>query len=441
MRGLCFAPVSVSRVTYSRPGWCLQPNVVLDPQIVLQNLFVQPGYNHYLFGDYYGLPANNRHVVPAYVYHQKRGSCDPLISFYSAYNLRQGQDMIRWCGNHYADLNRNPEKRPAHQWSPSIGNNFRNSTPAINAPFHLAHSLDQVNKTSNGLRVSAVPQSAKPNMLQRDLEHKQLAKDRELSERIKPGQGLQTLALPKSEITRRNSEWTSKMGKRPEPPRYTPPESPRNSARISGDLNALGTLLQGNIDLKGNAPNKRPAVSPRPESSLPAQPGTSTPPVARRIESIPKSFESSRDRFRDSQVPLAIEQLGRVLTPNQPRTLDTPRRIDAPNNSVPNAKAPNRVELNNRIMEQSRRFEPPKIQIPKPQSGSPLESRIRSFTPPAGAASNPKPPNIPQARRQETSPDARKNTQSQPDRQLRLGGRPANERGNSTQNDSGKKPR
>ncbi len=416
MRGLCFAPVSVSRVTYSQPGWCLRPNVVLNSQIVLQNLFVQPGYNHYLFGDYYGLPSNNRHVLPAYVYHQRRGSCDPLISFYSAYNLRQGQDMMRWCGNHYADLNRNPEKRPPHQWKPTVGNGVTNATPLLNESLHLAHSLEQVNKISSGLRVSPISANTKQNILQRDLEHKQLAKDRELSERINAGQGLQTLALPKAEISRRKSDVNNNIGKLPEKPRYTPPSSPRNAPRLNDSLNALGNRPQGNFDS-----------------------------VPRRVESKQRGIEPNRDMIRDVNPPSAIEQLGRIQIPNQPRALDAVRRLDIPN----------RLEQN-RIKEQSRPMDPPKTQVVIPERplgnlspptdfrnrmNNPLETRGRPFTPPAGAVPNPTPPIFPQPRRQEIPPETRSNTPSQPERQLRLGTRQSSDRGNSTQNEQGKKPR
>ena len=450
LRGLCFAPVSVSRVTYSRPGWYLRPTVVLNSQIVLQNLFVQPGYNHYLFGDYYGLPANHRHVLPAHVYHQKRGACDPLISFYSAYNARQGQDMIRWCGNHYADLNRNPEKRPAHHWSPSVENDIHNTKPLINEPFQLAHSLDQVNKISSGLRVSPISESTKQNNLQRGLEHKQLARDRELSERNNAAQGIPTLSLPKSEITQRKSDLTTKIGKLPDAPRYAPPNTPRNLPSANKNLNASGSRLPGNLDVRGND-SKRLNPSLRLENSLPLPPRNAPPAVTRRIESKPSKLSGDRGINRDTKPPLTTEQLGRVLIPNQPRNFDPSRRLEVPNRNEPNRAQPNRVAPN-RIKEQTRRFEPPKIQNPNAQPPLGIrpaptelrnrmnlqgETRNKPFTPPVGSAPSPKPPVVPRPGLQGNIPEARSNPSSQPERQPRLG---MNDRGNSAQNDPGKKP-
>jgi hypothetical protein len=70
--GLCFAPVYIPRTTYSIASWRWQPTVLLNSQVVLHNLFIQPGYNHYVFGDYYGVPFSNSSTVPAYLYHQRR---------------------------------------------------------------------------------------------------------------------------------------------------------------------------------------------------------------------------------------------------------------------------------------------------------------------------------------------------------------------------------
>lgn len=182
LRGLCFAPVAIPRVTYSRPGWSLRPNVVLNSQVVLHNLFVQPRYNHYLFGDYYGLTSSRRNVVPAYVYHQSRGSWDPLISFYSAYNARQGQDLIRWYGNQHAELSRNPSLRPPQHWSPIQTKANDKSLRPDREPVHMAHTLDQVNKLAGGPLIVPVPESFKQNMLKADVDRKRLAREREAIE-------------------------------------------------------------------------------------------------------------------------------------------------------------------------------------------------------------------------------------------------------------------
>ena len=490
LRGLCFAPISVSRVTYSRPGWQMRPSVVLNSQTVLQNLFVQPGYNHYLFGDYYGLPNSNRNVLPAYVYHQRRGSCDPLISFYSAYNARQGNDMIRWYGNHYTDLNRNPDKRPAHRWSPEIASGIPGANALVNQPFPLAHSLDQVNKISSGMRVSPVTDNFRRDNLKRDSEHKQFTRDREMSERSTGAQGISTLALPKSEFTQRSKELGNRIGKLPEKPRFTPPNTGFVDPRNNNNLSPLGTQLPGGLGSKGND-LKRFSPQQRLENALPKQPGRVIPEAVRRLDSVPRILEPNREGNREPKSVLPNDrsvQPGRILSPNQPpnqpqnqnpnlpRSFDSLRRSDAsrnernrdgnnkPNRLEPNRLEPNRLDPNrldpNRLdqlrgREPARRIDPPKNpaanQQPPLGNSQPMIDIRRRTNPQGdatsslptlrGATSSFKPPVLPVPRRQDNPPAPKPNAPAQADRQPKLGNREPNDRARAGQKDAEKKPK
>jgi len=381
LRGLCFAPVYVSRVIYSRPGWYLRPSVVLNAQTVLQNLFVQPGYNHYLFGDYYGTRAANWNVLPAYVYHQRRGSYDPLISFYSAYNARQGQDFIRWYGNHYADLNRNPGKRPAQNWSSVTANGGSGANAFVNQSVQLAYSLDQVNKISSGLRVSPISEDFRQNNLKRDNERKQIARDRALSERNTDASGVATFVLPRLESTPRRNVLNSKLGKLPEPPRYTPSNAARNAPRNNDilSLKPADNQLRGNLNLNGND-LQRLNPSMRSENSAPFQSGRIAPEVTRRIESIPKNLEPNRGGNRDSRSgvpndgtaqPGRISPLNQSGTLNSPRTLEVPREPNRFDNNKPNRNEPNRIEANKPDPFGPNRNEPNRNEASKPNRNEP----------------------------------------------------------------------
>ena len=252
LRGLCFAPVHIPRATYSRPGWYLRPNIVLNAQVVLHNLFVQPGYNHYLFGDYYGLPLGNRNVFPAYMYHQRRGSFDPLISFYSAYNARQGQDMMRWYGNQYAELSKNPAKRPPQKWSP-IPSNTNDNAVHLNEPTRIAHSLEQIKKMEGGPRISPISANVMQDLLKLDVDRKKLAKDRVSVEGVKErakvlgstasvGIAPPSLALPRLDNTNRRTDSSSRVGKIL--------EHPRNLNRDLLNPNDLSEKLKGNLNTR-----------------------------------------------------------------------------------------------------------------------------------------------------------------------------------------------
>ena len=330
LRGICFAPVYIPRMTYSRPGWSLRPNVFLNSQAVLLNLFVQPGYNHYLFGDYYGLPSNRRNVIPAYVFHQRRGSYDPLLSFYTAYNGRQGQDLIRWYDNQHADLNRNPSKRPPQHWSPNhLNTNDKTSQPNRELS-NIAHTLDQVSKLQGGPRITPITASVKQDMLKRGVDRKRLAKDREALEGnfaavgstsnggVSPG----ILALPKLESLNRLNDPTSRASKMP--------EQPRNSNRDRLNPGSLANKLPGDVkSAKGDANKlepRRPSDPNRPVS--PAQQGSISSPGA-RPDSIPKIVAPGSEKKPKTAAEL-LQQTNRIRPsqPNDQRGSDSSKRTN-----------------------------------------------------------------------------------------------------------------
>ena len=362
-RGLCFAPVVIPHATYSRPGWSWRPNIVLNTQVVLHNLFVQPGYNHYLFGDYYGLPSGNRNVVPAYMYHQRRGSFDPLISFYSAYNARQGQDMMRWYGNHYADLNKNPDKRPPQQWSPNHSHASDNASHSNNEPSRIAQTLDQLGKMDGGLRISPIPANIMQDLMKHDVDRKKLSKDRVAIEGKAGAIGLSTnagiapptLTLPKLENINRKIDSSSRVGKMP--------EQPRNLNRDRVNPSDLSNKLQGNLNTRQGtiaSPNTR-RLDSIPGVSIP---GTSIPGTSIPGTSIPGIVDPNRKLKPKTQNDL-LPQAGRTQSLEQ-RGLDALRRTDQPGRFEANG-IPNRLD-SNRIPENLKPKDAFKIQGGNPQS-------------------------------------------------------------------------
>ncbi len=418
-RGLCFAPVSIPRATYSRPGWCLRPQVVLNSQVVLHNLFVQPGYNHYLFGDYYGSPSAHGHVVPAYVYHQRRGSCDPLISFYSAYNARQGQDLIRWYGNQHAELNRNPSLRPPQHWSPIQSNVIGKSLRPDREPVHIAHTLDQANKIAGGPQIVPVPESFKQNMLKADLDRKRLSREREATE----GKGnllgsvatvgsiatvdktFPTLSLPKTESIQRKHDLSSK----------------ELATTMHSDVKAL--RIEPNKVEQGVRRAAVPQRSPELRNSELNRP--TKPHLDTRDIDLGKRFEQ----------PTRIES-NRISNP-----LDTNRILERSKKSEPKIEAP-------KIQSPLPNIQPrlPNIPTQPPTLQSPLhnrvippnESRARSIQNPGGLGNVQRDTRIRAPSQQIVSPN-----QSQPrfqqERQLPSRNLESNRRGNSDKNESGKK--
>lgn len=149
----------------------------------------------------------------------------------------------------------------------------------------------------------------------------------------------------KSETIHRKNDLNTRLGKLPETPRSTAPNAartvPRNNDTLS--LRPLGSQPKENLDLKGNDP-RRFNPSMRPENSAPFQPGRIAPEVSRRNESFPKNLEPKREGNREAKPGRPNDgtpQPGRILTPNQPRTLNSPPAKEQPRIQIPIPQPPN----------------------------------------------------------------------------------------------------
>jgi hypothetical protein len=77
-RGICFAPAIIARDYYLRQGWYYRPRYVIAADFFYGSLFVNSGWNHYYFGDYY----DPRYVGLGYQPWVTIGAFDPLFSYY-----------------------------------------------------------------------------------------------------------------------------------------------------------------------------------------------------------------------------------------------------------------------------------------------------------------------------------------------------------------------
>lgn len=81
-RGVLFAPVSIARAVWSRPGWYYQPSYVVYDRFLLNSLFVRSVFSHYYFGDYYAPAYDRLGFSPWTDYQYSRGVYDPNYSYY-----------------------------------------------------------------------------------------------------------------------------------------------------------------------------------------------------------------------------------------------------------------------------------------------------------------------------------------------------------------------
>jgi hypothetical protein len=79
-RGLLFAPAAIERAAFSRPDFTYTPQVVVNLEVFTDNLFVQPNYFHYCFGDYFDPRFLNAGIYPWFAFHQSHFGYDPIFA-------------------------------------------------------------------------------------------------------------------------------------------------------------------------------------------------------------------------------------------------------------------------------------------------------------------------------------------------------------------------
>jgi hypothetical protein len=79
-RGLLFAPVFLEPAVYRRPGFVFTPSLTVNLSLLTENLFVQPRYYHYCFGNYYAAGFVRLGIYPSFAYHLSHYGYDPIFA-------------------------------------------------------------------------------------------------------------------------------------------------------------------------------------------------------------------------------------------------------------------------------------------------------------------------------------------------------------------------
>ncbi len=104
-RGTMFCPMAF-RTGYRQT---FRPRYVVETgPLWLANLFVNPRFNHYCFGNYYGY-RGNRPVYPWVNYYQRSRGYDPLFSYYAYQN--RNTNLIRQIARVERQIANNPQYR------------------------------------------------------------------------------------------------------------------------------------------------------------------------------------------------------------------------------------------------------------------------------------------------------------------------------------------
>ncbi|AMV37226.1 YXWGXW repeat-containing protein [Planctomyces sp. SH-PL62] len=116
-RGILFAPVYYARPVYLQPAYVYTPTITIAAPGLVANLFVQPTYNHYCFGDYYDSRFLSVGVFPWFSFSYQSGPrppayYDPLFTFYASVNVRSNPGWASRCRDDYVLRRDNIAMRP-----------------------------------------------------------------------------------------------------------------------------------------------------------------------------------------------------------------------------------------------------------------------------------------------------------------------------------------
>lgn len=355
-RGYCFAPIYVNRSYYGRAGWSYRPSVVLNVNVLFNHLFVRPNYHHYMFGNYYGSQYARWNIQPAYRYHQSRGGYDPLMSYYSAYYGRQGQDFMRWSRDWHDRIDRDATKRPPRDWQEMVARNKngQRSPDLGSAQGAIAQQLgDVVKSNSRDMKFVKLDERQREALQNRTNEVRQFTQERgkleklaDNAERVRPVQpgnrpGTEVKAdakvhgqfkLPPSLETRLSQAGKDDPSRGPQ--RDVPPPAQPDRQGVREDLRKLPmdggrtrpdvprerpNVLRGRDDV-------RPPNAARPDVKLPeVKPPMGDRPPRERINPEPKRPEV---KVPEVKPPMNIKPPMEVKPPRveTPRVPNQPQR-------------------------------------------------------------------------------------------------------------------
>ncbi len=196
-RGLMFAPVYYPQPVYMQPGYVYTPSITIAAPGLMANMFVQPNYSHYCFGDYYDRTFISVGIVPWFSFTYVSGPVmagpamppvynDPLFAFYVSVNVTRDPGWVTRVQRQYLVCRDNVAMRPPRTFIEQTRIIERNVTVVNNGRGHdtvLARPISQLANRPGGMRMEHVSAEAQRQWQQRGVALQQLRNERSIQER------------------------------------------------------------------------------------------------------------------------------------------------------------------------------------------------------------------------------------------------------------------
>lgn len=116
-RGMLFAPVYYPQPVYLQPAYVFTPSITIATPGLVANLFVQPAYGCYCFGDYYSPSYLAVGIYPWFSFSYMSGPArpvfyDPVFTFYASINVARNPGWVTQVQREYIVRRDNVAMRP-----------------------------------------------------------------------------------------------------------------------------------------------------------------------------------------------------------------------------------------------------------------------------------------------------------------------------------------
>ncbi|MGC8642578.1 MAG: YXWGXW repeat-containing protein, partial [Isosphaeraceae bacterium] len=116
-RGLLFAPVYYPQPVYMQPAYVFTPSITIATPGLVANLFVQPAFGCYCFGDYYAQSYVSLGIFPWFSFSYVSGPArpvfyDPVFTFYASINVTRDPGWVTRIRSEYIVRRDNVALRP-----------------------------------------------------------------------------------------------------------------------------------------------------------------------------------------------------------------------------------------------------------------------------------------------------------------------------------------
>jgi hypothetical protein len=187
-RGLLFAPVYYPQPVYLQPAYVFTPSITIATPGLVANLFVQPGFGQYCFGDYYAGSFLAVGIFPWFSFSYVSGPSrpmfyDPVFAFYASINVTRDPGWVGRIQREYIIRRDNVAMRPPRTFVEQTRTIERNGGGRDLVMARPIHELTRHSEAAGGMRLERLTAESQRRWQERGAQLAQFREERTQVER------------------------------------------------------------------------------------------------------------------------------------------------------------------------------------------------------------------------------------------------------------------